>query len=127
VDDVFHNPQNPYTEGLLRSMPKLGEQVERLAVIPGVVPAPTNWPSGCRFYDRCPYHWDKTLHEEPPLFEIAPDARTSAGSWSTPSSVKRCGAPAAASPRRSRLGRPAPVAPVAGSPDDVDAGTAEGI
>jgi len=72
VDDVFHNPQNPYTEGLLRSMPKLGQEVERLAVIPGVVPAPTNWPQGCRFRERCPYGWEKTEREEPPLFEIAP-------------------------------------------------------
>ena len=72
VDDVFHDPQNPYTEGLLRSMPKLGEEVERLAVIPGVVPSPTNWPVGCRFQERCPYGWEKTEKEAPPLFEIAP-------------------------------------------------------
>jgi oligopeptide/dipeptide ABC transporter ATP-binding protein len=72
VDDVFHDPQNPYTEGLLRSMPRLGEEVERLAVIPGVVPSPLNWPVGCRFNDRCPYGWEKTEKEEPPLFEIGP-------------------------------------------------------
>jgi oligopeptide/dipeptide ABC transporter ATP-binding protein len=72
VDDVFHDPQNPYTEGLLRSMPKLGEKVERLAVIPGVVPSPTAWPAGCRFHERCPYGWDKTEREEPPLFDIGP-------------------------------------------------------
>jgi oligopeptide/dipeptide ABC transporter ATP-binding protein len=75
VDDVFHDPQNPYTEGLLRSMPKLGEQVERLAVIPGVVPSPLNWPVGCRFHDRCPYGWEKTEKEEPPLFDIGPGRR----------------------------------------------------
>ncbi|HEX8904352.1 MAG TPA: ABC transporter ATP-binding protein, partial [Longimicrobiaceae bacterium] len=75
VDDVFHDPQNPYTEGLLRSMPKLGEEVERLAVIPGVVPSPTNWPAGCRFRDRCPYGWEKTEREEPPLFDIGPGRR----------------------------------------------------
>jgi len=75
VDDVFHDPQNPYTEGLLRSMPRLGEEVERLAVIPGVVPSPTNWPAGCRFRDRCPYGWEKTEREEPPLFDIGPGRR----------------------------------------------------
>jgi oligopeptide/dipeptide ABC transporter ATP-binding protein len=75
VDDVFHDPQNPYTEGLLRSMPRLGEEVERLAVIPGVVPSPTSWPAGCRFRDRCPYGWEKTEREEPPLFEIGPGRR----------------------------------------------------
>jgi oligopeptide/dipeptide ABC transporter ATP-binding protein len=75
VDDVFHDPQNPYTEGLLRSMPKLGGQVERLAVIPGVVPSPLNWPAGCRFHDRCPYGWEKTEKEAPPLFDIGPGRR----------------------------------------------------
>jgi oligopeptide/dipeptide ABC transporter ATP-binding protein len=72
VDDVFHDPQNPYTEGLLRSMPKLGGPKERLAVIPGVVPSPVNWPVGCRFHDRCPYGWEKTEKEAPPLFDIGP-------------------------------------------------------
>jgi oligopeptide/dipeptide ABC transporter ATP-binding protein len=72
VRDIFADPQNPYTEGLLRSIPRLGQTVERLAVIPGVVPSPTAWPTGCRFKDRCPYGWEKTEKEEPPLFEIAP-------------------------------------------------------
>ncbi|HET7273885.1 MAG TPA: ABC transporter ATP-binding protein [Longimicrobiaceae bacterium] len=76
VDDVFHDPQNPYTEGLLRSIPRLGSKTERLAVIPGVVPSPTDWPSGCRFHDRCPYGWEKTEREEPPLFEIAPGRKS---------------------------------------------------
>jgi len=72
VDDVFRNPQNPYTEGLLRSIPRLGSKTERLAVIPGVVPNPLEWPTGCRFHARCPYGWEKTEREEPPLFELAP-------------------------------------------------------
>jgi oligopeptide/dipeptide ABC transporter ATP-binding protein len=76
VDDVFHNPQNPYTEGLLQSIPRLGEEVERLAVIPGVVPSPTDWPTGCRFRERCPYSWEKTEEEEPPLFEIGPGRKS---------------------------------------------------
>jgi oligopeptide/dipeptide ABC transporter ATP-binding protein len=75
VEQVFHDPQNPYTEGLLRSIPKLGSRTERLAVIPGVVPSPTAWPAGCRFHDRCPYGWEKTEREEPPLFEIGPGRR----------------------------------------------------
>jgi oligopeptide/dipeptide ABC transporter ATP-binding protein len=72
VNEIFADPQNPYTEGLLRSIPRLGEQVERLAVIPGVVPNPIAWPKGCRFHDRCPYGWEKTENEEPPVFEIGP-------------------------------------------------------
>jgi oligopeptide/dipeptide ABC transporter ATP-binding protein len=76
VGDLFANPQNPYTEGLLRSIPKMGGTEERLAVIPGVVPSPTEWPSGCRFHARCPYGWEKTEREEPPLFELAPGRKT---------------------------------------------------
>jgi oligopeptide/dipeptide ABC transporter ATP-binding protein len=72
VDEVFHDPQNPYTEGLLRSIPRLGRGEERLAVIPGIVPSPAAWPVGCRFNPRCPYAWEKTRQEEPPLFEIGP-------------------------------------------------------
>jgi len=72
VDDVFHDPQNPYTEGLLHSIPKLGRPHERLAVIPGVVPSPMEWPEGCRFANRCPYAWEKTVNEPPPLFDIGP-------------------------------------------------------
>jgi oligopeptide/dipeptide ABC transporter ATP-binding protein len=72
VRDIFADPQNPYTEGLLKSIPRLGERIERLAVIPGVVPNPIAWPRGCRFHDRCPYRWEKTREEEPPLFEIGP-------------------------------------------------------
>jgi oligopeptide/dipeptide ABC transporter ATP-binding protein len=75
VDDVFRDPQNPYTEGLLKSIPRLGEEVERLAVIPGLVPSPTDWPTGCRFRERCPYGWEKTEKEEPPLFDIGPGRR----------------------------------------------------
>jgi oligopeptide/dipeptide ABC transporter ATP-binding protein len=76
VDDVFRNPQNPYTEGLLRSIPRLGTHKQRLAVIPGVVPSPLDWPSGCRFHARCPYGWEKTEKEEPPLFELAPGRKS---------------------------------------------------
>src|SRR5690606_18906510 len=70
VDDVFRNPQNPYTEGLLKSVPRLGGDATRLAVIAGLVPSPTNWPVGCLFHDRCPYSWEKTEREEPPLFGL---------------------------------------------------------
>ncbi|MBA2670971.1 MAG: ABC transporter ATP-binding protein [Gemmatimonadetes bacterium] len=76
VQDVFTDPQNPYTEGLLRSIPRLGSGGGRLAVIPGVVPSPMEWPTGCRFHDRCPYGWDKTREEEPPLFEIGPGRKS---------------------------------------------------
>jgi oligopeptide/dipeptide ABC transporter ATP-binding protein len=76
VEEVFRDPQNPYTEGLLKSVPRLGGTAERLAVIPGLVPSPTNWPVGCRFHERCPYGWEKTEREEPPLFELGPGRKS---------------------------------------------------
>ena len=71
VGEIFAHPHHPYTEGLMRAMPRVGERRERLAVIPGTVPPSTAWPSGCRFRDRCPYAWERCAHEHPPLYPIA--------------------------------------------------------
>jgi len=54
VEDLFDRPQHPYTEGLFRSVPKLGNEAERLATIPGTVPNPARFPSGCKYHTRCP-------------------------------------------------------------------------
>jgi len=70
VDDIFHRPRHPYTIGLLRSIPRLGEQVERLATIEGVVPPPTNFPRGCHFCTRCPWADQLCWNDEPPLVEV---------------------------------------------------------
>jgi peptide/nickel transport system ATP-binding protein len=70
VDELFAKPHHPYTEGLMHSMPHIGHDQERLNVIPGTVPAPTEWPTGCRFRDRCPYSWDLCESEHPPLYQI---------------------------------------------------------
>ena len=70
VSELFAHPHHPYTEGLLAAMPTLGAARSRLAVIPGTVPAPTRWPTGCRFHERCPYAWDRPQREHPPLFEV---------------------------------------------------------
>jgi oligopeptide/dipeptide ABC transporter ATP-binding protein len=70
VKDLFARPHHPYTEGLMHSMPRIGHDLERLNVIPGTVPPPTNWPVGCRFHDRCPYSWDLPEREHPPLYHI---------------------------------------------------------
>ncbi len=54
VEDLFDHPQHPYTEGLFRSVPKLQGHKERLDTIPGTVPNPAKFPSGCKFHPRCP-------------------------------------------------------------------------
>ncbi len=54
--DIFHNPKHPYTEGLLRSVPRLGSTVQkrnRLEVIEGMVPDLLRLPDGCSFAQRC--------------------------------------------------------------------------
>jgi peptide/nickel transport system ATP-binding protein len=70
VDELFAKPHHPYTEGLMHSMPHIGHDQERLNVIPGTVPSPTDWPHGCRFRDRCPYSWELCEREHPPLYEV---------------------------------------------------------
>src|SRR6185503_18611455 len=70
VDRIFAKPHHPYTEGLLGAMPRVGQERERLQTIPGTVPPPTAWPTGCRFHDRCSYAWDRTRHEHPPLYQV---------------------------------------------------------
>ena len=70
VDELFAKPHHPYTEGLMHSMPHIGHDQERLNVIPGTVPAPTEWPAGCRFRERCPYSWERCESEHPPLYQI---------------------------------------------------------
>ena len=55
VDEIFHNPQHPYTQALLRSIPSIrGEGQRRLESIEGTIPHPLNRPSGCPFRTRCP-------------------------------------------------------------------------
>jgi oligopeptide/dipeptide ABC transporter ATP-binding protein len=53
VETLFDRPQHPYTEGLFRSVPKLGGNAHRLNTIPGSVPNPARFPQGCKFHPRC--------------------------------------------------------------------------
>jgi oligopeptide/dipeptide ABC transporter ATP-binding protein len=53
VEDLFDRPQHPYTEGLFRSVPRLGAHAERLETISGMVPNPMHFPDGCKFHPRC--------------------------------------------------------------------------
>lgn len=72
VVSIFTHPLHPYTEGLLKSIPRLDTQLGALHVIEGVVPNPLHLPVGCRFNPRCPYVIDKCKESQPPLEEIIP-------------------------------------------------------
>jgi peptide/nickel transport system ATP-binding protein len=67
-------PRHPYTQYLIRSLPKLDERVERVS-IPGRPPALDKPPSGCRFHPRCPFVMDQCRTDEPELIAIRPGHR----------------------------------------------------
>ena len=72
LEDIFERTAHPYTVGLFNSLPSLDEDVERLRPIRGLMPDPSNLPSGCKFHPRCPYADQKCAEEEPQLRELAP-------------------------------------------------------
>ncbi|MDQ3062679.1 MAG: ABC transporter ATP-binding protein, partial [Acidobacteriota bacterium] len=79
VNELFEKPKHPYTQGLLRSVPKLrgiGEAKEtRLSTIEGTVPSPTNLPEGCHFVPRCEFRMDICTKGKIPLYEIKNDIK----------------------------------------------------
>lgn len=73
VIELFENPRHPYTVGLFESIPKIDKEQKVLQPIPGVVPNPLEFPSGCKFHTRCKHCMEICKTEEPYLEEIAPD------------------------------------------------------
>jgi oligopeptide/dipeptide ABC transporter ATP-binding protein len=69
VEELFASPAHPYTKGLIDSLPRLGQDLDRLPMIPGTVPDPLHVPEGCRFSDRCPDRFGRCA-AEPPLIEL---------------------------------------------------------
>src|SRR2546421_12527152 len=74
VEELFARPKHPYTEGLLRSVPKLTEaevvKAVRLETIEGVVPSPTALPPGCHFAPRCTHRMPRCEQGEIPLYDL---------------------------------------------------------
>ena len=67
AEEIFYRPKHPYTQGLLRCIPRVDEDKETLNVISGNVPNPENFPQGCRFHTRCEYCQDLCKTETPAL------------------------------------------------------------
>ncbi len=77
VKDVYANPRNPYTIGLLQSIPRLDEKRKaRLTPIEGLPPDLTNYPVGCPFAARCPFVIVKCVRELPPLMSVGSNHRS---------------------------------------------------
>jgi peptide/nickel transport system ATP-binding protein len=75
VGELFANPRHPYTQGLIRSIPRIdtaATRKPRLEAIAGVVPSLLDPPPGCRFAPRCRYASSVCVEAVPPLREVAP-------------------------------------------------------
>ncbi|MEO6334065.1 MAG: ABC transporter ATP-binding protein [Pyrinomonadaceae bacterium] len=74
VVELFEKPKHPYTQGLIRSVPKLTahdlEKAVRLQTIEGVVPSPTSLPPGCHFAPRCEFRMERCIKGEIQLYEL---------------------------------------------------------
>jgi oligopeptide/dipeptide ABC transporter ATP-binding protein len=82
VEQIFENPQHPYTWSLLKSIPRVDAlRHERLRSIEGIAPDLLRPPSGCRFHPRCPFRIDKCFQDEPRLEDVAPGQK--AACWVT--------------------------------------------
>ncbi|HEU5103893.1 MAG TPA: ABC transporter ATP-binding protein [Roseiflexaceae bacterium] len=71
---LFEQPRHPYTQHLIRSLPKIDDRADRVS-IPGRPPALDNPPAGCRFHPRCPHVMDICTTETPALTQIGPNHR----------------------------------------------------
>ncbi|MDR1966032.1 MAG: ABC transporter ATP-binding protein [Synergistaceae bacterium] len=68
--ELFTNPVHPYTIGLFNSVPDLDEDVERLAVIPGLMPDPMDLPTGCAFHPRCAFALPECSKDSPDTVDV---------------------------------------------------------
>ncbi|WP_108460972.1 ABC transporter ATP-binding protein [Devosia naphthalenivorans] len=82
VDDIFSDPQHPYTLGLFGSVPSIGRRSSTLATIEGSVPPLEHMPRGCRFATRCPFADQRCMDEVPPDYE--PKAGHRVACWYAP-------------------------------------------
>ena len=78
VQQVIHDPQHPYTTGLMGSIPTVGQDVERLSQIEGSMPRLNAIPPGCPFNPRCPRVFDRCKVERP---DLLPAAKSMAACW----------------------------------------------
>lgn len=71
VEELFHGPLHPYTEALLKSVPRIDRTIQKLSYIPGQVPALDRMPRGCHFAPRCPIKMGRCEEADPDLVPVA--------------------------------------------------------
>ena len=72
LEDIFESTSHPYTEGLFGSLPNIEQRTARLKPIPGLMPDPTNLPSGCPFHPRCKYATELCAQRVPVKTQLSP-------------------------------------------------------
>jgi len=75
-ETVFAQPNHPYTQSLLASVPRIESRKRAFSVVKGEIPSPLNPPTGCHFHPRCPHAMERCKVERPVLREIAPGQRS---------------------------------------------------
>ena len=70
VHTLFRQPLHPYTQGLLKALPRMDDPQEQLYVIDGAVPSLYDMPQGCRFWPRCPHATARCREQMPPTYTV---------------------------------------------------------
>ena len=87
VNDIFYRPSHPYTEGLLRAIPRLDTEGEVLPTIPGNPPNLLRLPTGCPFQERC-HRAHEICGQQSPVLTPFGDGRTRACHWVSDAMIK---------------------------------------
>ena len=88
VADLYARPKHPYTQGLLRSIPRLDQKGDSLDSIEGTPPNLYEPPTGCTFAPRCPHAFDRCTNEVPPLFDVGIEHKAACW-WDTDAEAPR--------------------------------------
>jgi peptide/nickel transport system ATP-binding protein len=71
TEDIFNNPQHPYTRGLMNAIPRPGSRGKKMSAIPGTVPSNPGELTGCPFAPRCEFAFERCTVEVPSLQNIS--------------------------------------------------------
>ena len=70
TEDIFKNPQHPYTRGLMNAIPRPGSRGRKMSAIPGTVPSNPGALTGCPFEARCEFRFERCRDEAPSLIDV---------------------------------------------------------